>query len=125
MMDEKLHHAVNLLIESRPDWQERLGNVNPWLYGDYAEIYVRLGSHRISNGKRYRALDVANVEVYEKYRNQGVLTSLLTFLEAKNIPLFIENVQDDWLWPVLERRGYQRHTNPGYEYPPSYFRLSA
>lgn len=108
MIDEKLHRAIDELFSEYPDWRMHRMNINPWLRGDYAEAYVRLGSHRILNNIQYRTFDLANVSVDPEFRGQKVLTNLLAFLETKGLPLFIENVIDPRFQDFFERRGYHR-----------------
>jgi GNAT superfamily N-acetyltransferase len=124
MVDGKLHREIDRLLADNADWRERIGAINLWLHGDHSRLYVRLGPTRVLADAQHRVLDVANIVVEDEFRGQGVFKSLMNFLERKGIPLYIENVNEERLWPFFESRGYQRREIPGDHATHAYFRLT-
>lgn len=82
---------------------------NTWIYEPPIEVYVRKGVHFIADlGKPVRCLDVANIEVEEDQRRQGVFKTWLK--KAEQICpfecVYIENVQNPVLHDFLVQTGY-------------------
>jgi GNAT superfamily N-acetyltransferase len=66
---------------------------NTWIETSVASVFVRR-STRLYDGHRTSCLDIANVQVKEKFRGQGIFTKLLEHAEQVNPYdlLLIENV---------------------------------
>lgn len=84
---------------------------NTWIYEPPIEVYVRKAVHFITDlGKPVYCLDIANIEVEENSRRQGVFKAWLKKAEQV-CPLecmYIENVQNPVLHDFLIREGYTR-----------------
>jgi predicted N-acetyltransferase YhbS len=66
-----------------------------WIRNEAINLYVRK-STRIVEGREFAFLDLANIEVAEKYQNQGFFQSLLKeILEFKDLNFYAENVCSD------------------------------
>lgn len=68
-------------------------------------------------------IDLANIELHEPFRGQGLFSRLLDQVEKtcglSSRALYVENVFADHVHAALLRRGYQQRTDQS---PPSYFK---
>lgn len=82
-----------------------------WIYEPPIEVYVRKAVHYIPFlGRPYECLDIANIEVEEHKRHQGVFKAWLKKAEQL-CPfecVYIENVQNPILHDFLIREGYSK-----------------
>lgn len=111
MIDTILHQQIDRWLAEHADWQAHLINTTRWFETKRTSLYLRLGSTRMIDGTRVRTLDVANVTVNRPYQNQGIFTAVLTFLESKEMPLFIENVLPPRFRRYFDRRDGYRKTD--------------
>jgi len=93
-MELKIEKAINeFMIKFSRFYRSRDRNI--WIECAYFKVYVRKSHHRVGK-KIYNFIDIANINVEEKYRCRGICTSILQLLiEAypqENI--FIESVQN-------------------------------
>lgn len=81
------------------------------------QIYVR-NTKRYLGDQLVPAIDLANFEIPEAYRGQGLFTKLLTLVEeyakSVNVAVYIECVHNARLRSFLERRGYVKHQDISY-----------
>lgn len=94
-----------------------------WLFTRYGKFYVRKSAHMVPGDglTRYgnfissfvlvKTLDIAAVEIYEKYQRQYFFASALRCFEnrarANGVPvIYVENVHNPDLYKMLTRRGY-------------------
>lgn len=87
---------------------------NGWLRQGPLEVYVRI-RERVLDGQRRSVFEVANVQVSEKRRRQGIFTSWFNGLHLElarrpDLPkvLFVEGICNDWLKKRLEKQGFKR-----------------
>ncbi len=73
----------------------------------YMDVYLRL-SFRTFDGKRYPTIELARINVIDKYQRKGMLSALLKLLEAnaKDRYMFIENVSERGQFAIYHRRGF-------------------
>jgi hypothetical protein len=95
-----------------------------WLENEDIKVYVRKAVHNIE-GKSLTTLDIANVEVAEDRRGQGIFTRFLNMAHEHNPwdATYIENAQDDrfanyfWTrdWELLDdySRSFYKKKNHG------------
>lgn len=83
---------------------------NTWFKCRYIEVYLRK-TVRILGDKRVIAIDVANVEVPEKYRRKGIYSALLKIVEAAQFSeaTYVENATDSQQHPIYYRRNFLLH----------------
>ncbi|WP_423396055.1 hypothetical protein [Burkholderia sp. LMG 21824] len=75
-----------------------------------ATVYVRCAA-RFFDGEPFMTLDIANVEVHERYRQHGIFSVLVEECERAALMLgrqgvFVENVLNPIVFEALKRRGY-------------------
>jgi GNAT superfamily N-acetyltransferase len=99
-----------------------------WIKDHQMSVYFRK-SHRLINlrdgSDRFYldAFDIATISIVPKWQNKGLSKALFDFAIAER-PfgcIYVENIINDVLIPVVESRGFILH-NPG-EMVPSYVRL--
>jgi hypothetical protein len=80
---------------------------NQWLETDTIKIYIRKGTHMI-DGNLAKTLDIANINIDETERGQGVGTMLIDWLHQQNpFPVtHVENIQNPRLYTHLKRLGW-------------------
>lgn len=83
-----------------------------WIYERSLSVYIRR-SNRFLSDKSVPALDIASVEVDQKYRGMGIFTSFLNRFEAAaselNRAVFVENILNARLVTFLMNRGYIKY----------------
>jgi hypothetical protein len=79
---------------------------NAWIHTKTTSVYLRKSS-RIIDGVKINVIDLANVNVHEKYQNNGYFKSLILFLESLDT-VYIENVLNDKLAESLLNNGYRQ-----------------
>jgi len=119
---ETIYERLRLFIEFA-DRKER--GCSQWIENKTAKIYVRKGYHLIEGDIRV-CLDIATVEVNEKYCKQGIFSEILKTFHEKN-PweyTFVENVMEQWLVNSVRKRGYSEVRDSGthYDLPVSLYR---
>jgi len=85
-----------------------------YIYEDGLSVYMRI-TRRILIGPGLRpTIDIANINLQENRRGQGVFTAWLERIEARAGELgravFVENLHNKKLYAFLKRRGYQDTT---------------
>lgn len=82
---------------------------NQWFHFKNFKIYIRT-SNRIIENKKERTIDIATIEVDEKYQSRGILTKFLDEIE-NNFPnniIFIESVVNPKLYThLIKKRNYK------------------
>lgn len=83
---------------------------NAWFKCRYIDVYLRK-TVRILGDKRVVAIDVANVEVPQKYQRKGVFNAFLKIVESAQCAeaTYIENATDSQQHPMYYRRNYLLH----------------
>ena len=78
-------------------------NNRSWLKFGHLAVYIR-------KSIRYKepCLDIANVSVNQKHQNKGIFIKFLEIVEAKNIPIFVENVLTERFANFFLKRGYEQ-----------------
>lgn len=83
---------------------------NLWIYEPKMKAYVRKGMHALNRGVLSKCLDLANIEVYEEFRSQGVFREFLDRAEAlaneRRWAVFVESLLEPRLEKFLVARGY-------------------
>lgn len=85
--------------------------VREWIGDGIISVYVRLGHRVFSQGVIEDSLDIATVDVVESEQRKGHFTRFLDLAERLN-PwpiLYIENVHNSVLLPVINRTGFLPH----------------
>lgn len=79
---------------------------NEWLYLDHASVYVRK-SERYFNGIVYKCLDMANITIDDDNdKGHGFLKAVLSHMESKGLPVYVECIMHEWLVDKVEKYGY-------------------
>ena len=104
-MNQKALDAITVFIR-------RHGN--QWFEQDERmSLYLRRTRHCLG-GAATECIDIANVEVREQYRQQGVFTAYLqeieTLAQENHLAVYVENIFHPQLTAFLLRRGYTRIT---------------
>ena len=78
-----------------------------WVENPYIKIYTRK-SIRLFNKEKIDCLDIANIEVPEDFRGQGIFEQTLDriILEFPETNLFVESILNIKLIPFLTRKGF-------------------
>lgn len=81
---------------------------NEWIHDAFMKVYVRKAFHRLRTNEILTTLDIASVEVYEEYRNQGLWTEFIHHAHLINPweATFIECVHNSTLYKSLLRHGW-------------------
>lgn len=66
--------------------------------------------YNIKNNKQV-FLTISNIEIIEKYQQQGIFSEILSILESKGIPIMIDNIQNNVLFKHLKARGFENFKN--------------
>ena len=80
---------------------------NSYIYEEHIEVYVRK-SKRFIEGETRDFLDIANVTVEEKYRNQGVFTEFLKRASKTGRNIFVESILNPALEHICEKQGFTK-----------------
>jgi hypothetical protein len=96
--------------------------------GIYGDVYIRYGTrYMLIDGvkDRVRCLDLASVNVYHQGMGIGgkILKTFEDAASAESIVLYVENVLNDLLVGMLERRSFIQHRiNGSPDWPESYYK---
>jgi hypothetical protein len=107
------------LLELVPEYVSKhppTGRDRKWIKGKEGEIYIRLSDRLVRNddiGILYHAksLELANIQLKEKFQRKGILTKLLQLLiggYGREI-IYIEGVEYQWFQDWLEKNGYKAY----------------
>lgn len=80
---------------------------NAWIDYGPLSIYVRKGIHSI--GKEYKdTFDLANMHISDdRKKRQGTFTKFLEMVEENvDVPVYVENILNEWMIDFLIERGY-------------------
>lgn len=66
--------------------------------------------YNIKNNKKV-FLTITNIEIIERYQQQGIFSEILSILESKEIPIMIDNIQNNVLFKYLKARGFENLKN--------------
>lgn len=66
--------------------------------------------YNIKNNKKV-FLTISNIEIIERYQQQGIFSEILSILESKEIPIMIDNIQNNVLFKHLKDRGFENLKN--------------
>lgn len=99
---------------------------NYWLREKHMNVYVRKSIHALSH-QIAECLDIANIEVDEKYRGKGIFTAFLARAEQQAIlagkdAVYVESILNPKLLGMLIKRGYTLVPNTN-EISPCVFKL--
>lgn len=99
-----LQEAVNMFLTiNSPD---NLFGGRGWLTCKEGDVYVRATFHYFQ-GKRKTSLDIANINLKEKFRGKGVFTALLKSLSSMNREMvLVESVHDKRFQDFLLKNGF-------------------
>jgi hypothetical protein len=124
MIDEKLHQAIDALIARQNYWPNEVWHDAGWLKGSYTELYFRVNWQVIAE-EFIPVLVIASISIKSKFQNQGILYSLLNFLEAKGYCVVIEQIHFTQLVWYFDRHGYTKIPNYdiSHEIPVSMYKL--
>jgi GNAT superfamily N-acetyltransferase len=82
---------------------------NAWLYADHIHVYVRKARRLAPDKSMVATLDVANVEVEDGYRGEGIFTAFLRVASrtahSHGMVIFVENVLNEQLALHLRESG--------------------
>jgi GNAT superfamily N-acetyltransferase len=85
-------------------WQEWVGNSS-------MQVYIRYRDYWIGGTKLAPCIVIANIEVNDHLRGQGMFTRFLSYVEGRADALgrtvVVENIANAHLRGFLERRGYK------------------
>lgn len=83
-----------------------------WIkYDRVLNIYVRRSKHLNKDTKEYvDFIDLANFSIYsENHKRKGTFTRFLKFAISKGDNIFIENVLNYSILPLILRHGFKKH----------------
>lgn len=82
-----------------------------WIGDGVISVYLRFGHHSFDGETLTDSLDIANVDVAERHQKQGHFTRFLALAERLNPwpVLYLENVHNPVLLPLVERSGFVPH----------------
>jgi hypothetical protein len=93
---------INYLMTNNPDFEAT------WLEDKFGKLYLKRKVWSAEN----RPIAIINISFHEHLQKQGRFTQLLTLLEewAEKLGtnVLVEQAQERYLGPFLEKRGYQR-----------------
>lgn len=101
-----------------------------WIYGKEAHVFVRATKRVLpqNNGENAMVftLDLASIDVMEKYQNKGVFRQVLQEVERvaalHGRSVYVESILNDILEQALPRYGY--HLLP-HSLPPAFYKSSS
>ncbi len=78
----------------------------------YSTLYLRKSPrhiHFVNKESKYypSVIQIGSVEIYEELRGKGLFSKLLNDLQKENLPIYVENVLNDHLSQILERKGFE------------------
>lgn len=92
---------------------------NQWLEDNTMQVYVRKAG-RFINKKQVTSLDIANIEVRKKYRNQGIASNF--FIQAHQMNpwdiTYVESILNPELEASLRKKGWIKEKGA---VPPAYY----
>lgn len=80
------------------------------LYMEHIRVYVRLTTRRMGEAIG-RTLDLADIEVDDDYRGQGIFRRFLDHAEKlacrQGMSVYVESILNPWVIEALQRRDYE------------------
>ena len=93
---------------------------NKWFHEPSISVHIR-ASVRIIKGTKVRTAELANISSSSTH-NLGVFLKVLRALEQTDTTVFVENVLECRLIPILKRLGYKQATPEGV-WAPCFYKL--
>lgn len=99
--------VINQLDEFIEDSSRMKYGRNLWLEDSIMKVYVRK-STRFIDDEKLIALDIATVEVDQKYQGKGIFSKFLDYVQNSNPwdVVYVESVLNPIVLKMLEKRGY-------------------
>lgn len=90
-------------------------NGREWVYGKEGSVYVRVTKRLNLDHQMVHTLELSSIEIKSKHEGKGVFKSVLDvfeeFSQQSGYYVFIENVLNDKITRVLNKRGYLKAPN--------------
>lgn len=120
MLDQRITQLV-AMVESQQPWK----STRQWFHAGPLSVYLRITSrHFPGHSSLVNTIEIASIDVAEKYRGTGVATQLFETVETTadetDRLVYVESVLSDRFAGWIERRGYTRIAVAGC--PPSFLR---
>jgi GNAT superfamily N-acetyltransferase len=109
VLNKKQEQALNQLKAQIKEFCETEDNFgNEWFSTSFVKIYIRKGFRAIDKNF-YSSIDIASIEVSEKYHGQGIGTKLIQEIHNFNPRslTYVECVHNPHLKDWLQRNGWQ------------------
>ena len=103
--NDPVGHSLDVLKQRFRRFMNGTGRVL-WINSPLAKVYVRK-STRLCDGKLTPCLDLASIDVLERYRKHGIMTKFSDFMLEFGHPVFVENVMYEQVLNSFLRRGYE------------------
>lgn len=119
-VSKELIEELHLFIESSK--KTKFG-ASRWIGDDQMKVYVRKSKRQLKD-QLVDCFDVASIEVYPQFQNQGLGGTFLKIAHEANpyFATYIENVMDENLMNHLQKNGWMR-TPDSDSIIPSFYKL--
>lgn len=79
---------------------------NMWIENEYFKIYIRK-SKRLLENNLLNCLDIASIEVFDKYKRKGIFNLIVHQLIMLNENIYIESIMNPVVCDVLEKLNFK------------------